>query len=100
MPVALSISYLTVSVGTISMYAVTQRGASSPMGTSCHGWAHPSRAVTSRRYRGEAGTHRRSLVKFVPERILALVHAHCQNLIRIRFPGNDCVLTSRAAGRG
>ena len=28
MPVALSISYLTVSVGTISMYAVTTAGAS------------------------------------------------------------------------
>ena len=39
MPVRLSISYLTVSVGTISMYVVTTRGASFPMDTPCQGWA-------------------------------------------------------------
>src|SRR5688572_15709587 len=38
-PVALSISYLTVSVGTISMYAVTIWGAWAPSSTPCQGCA-------------------------------------------------------------
>src|SRR5262245_43540000 len=38
-PVALSISYLTVSVGTISMYAVTTCGAWAPSSTPCQGCA-------------------------------------------------------------
>src|SRR5687768_4341774 len=37
MPDTLSISYFTVSVGTISMYVVTTRGASLPMVTPCQG---------------------------------------------------------------
>src|SRR5437868_3529500 len=38
MPLDLSISYLTVSVGTISMKVVTTRGAWAPIPTPCQGW--------------------------------------------------------------
>src|SRR5215210_6770662 len=43
---ALSISYLTVSVGTISMKAVLTSGASGPMATPCQGWALNSSRIS------------------------------------------------------
>src|SRR3990167_1705110 len=37
-PLFLSISYLTVSVGTVSIYVLTISGASLPMEIPCQGW--------------------------------------------------------------
>src|SRR5262249_25961097 len=48
MPVSLSSSYLTVSVGTISIKTLTTSGASGPIGTPCQGWARNIRPRTSR----------------------------------------------------